>query len=138
MYSQCLHEGLTPKTLQAGCHISCEDDNRRRLSGSVGFTSTLVHHGYCLSVRQTPFLLACSFVFQLSVFSTGYCRILTNPHLLSITSHYFPLLPIASHYFPLLPITSHYFPLLPIASHYFPLLPINSHCFPCLSTLHSF
>jgi len=98
-YSHSLHEGLTPKTVQAGCHISW--DNRRLLSGSVGFRSTSVQHWYSdgrhkvgvSAGRLFYWLVLLCFSSQCSVRCyTGYCRLLTNPHALPIAINAIQLL----------------------------------------------
>jgi len=111
MYSHCLHEDLKPKTVQAGCHISCEEitgvDCPGWLVSQAPWCTNDIQKAHGWSVGTGTVFTGLFFVFQLSVFGKMLHWLLPPPYKSSRASYCFPLLPIASYCFPLLPLASH-------------------------------
>ena len=122
MYSHCLHEGLTlcdasctvPSLYHSPVtctHTACTRAWRlrhcrldvtsvvKKITG-VGCRDRLVSQAPWCTIgtaglsagHRFYWLILLCYSFQCSVRCTGYCRLLTNPHLLPITSHCFPCL----------------------------------------------
>jgi hypothetical protein len=97
MYSHCLHEDLTPKTTQTGCtSVEITGVGRQgRLVSEARLCTIDTQKAYGWSLRRAPFLLACSFAFQLSVFGKMLYWLLPPPYKSSRASRCFPLLPMS-------------------------------------------
>jgi hypothetical protein len=92
-YSHCQHEDLTPLDVTSAeiTGVDCQG----RLVSEARCCTIGTQKAYGWSPRRAPFLLACSFVFQLSVFSKMLYWLLPPASLQILTC--FPLLPIAFH-----------------------------------------